>query len=261
MLTKQGSGTLAMNLANNTYTGGTILNGGVLQLGANSTVSGGTLAAGPLGTGTVFLASGTLQDDGAGRTLANAVNIAGNVTLGSAGSGGLTFGPQALTTANTVTLAGSPTISVTAPTTIADQITGGSLIKAGSGTLTLTAATNTYTGPTAVNGGSLVGTVANIPTAVTLANGANLTFNQGTNATLNNRISGAGSLTKAGAAALTLGAPNAYLGTTTISAGTLRLTAPVPDPGMIVHYTMDGPLGADCQRQHRSPMSAATEMS
>ena len=88
-----------------------------------------------------------------------------------------------------------------------------------------------------------MGTVANIPTAVTLANGANLTFNQGTTATLNIRISGAGSLTKAGASALTLGGPNAYLGTTTINAGTLQLTAPVPNPNMIAHYTMDGPLG------------------
>ena len=84
MLIKQGSGTLTMNLAGNTYSGGTNLAGGVLQLGASSTVSGGTLSAGPLGTGTVFLSGGTLQDDGAGRTLANAVNISGNVTLGSA---------------------------------------------------------------------------------------------------------------------------------------------------------------------------------
>ena len=125
LLTKLGSGTLAMNMASNTYAGGTILNGGVLQLGASSAISGGTLRAGPLGTGTVYLASGTLQDDGGGRTLANAVDITGSVTLASADSNGLTFGPQGLSTPNTVTLSGSPTITVTAPTTIADQITGG----------------------------------------------------------------------------------------------------------------------------------------
>ena len=135
-------------------------------------------------------------------------------------------------------------ICVTAPTTIADQITGSTLIKAGTGTLTLTAAANTYTGPTLVNGGSLLGTVANIPTAITLANGANVTFNQSTSATLNNRISGLGSLTKTGSAVLTLGTPNGYFGATTISAGTLRLTAAVPDPGLVVHYNMDGLLGA-----------------
>ena len=48
-LTKQGAGTLAINMANNTYSGGTSLAGGVLQIGANSTVSGGALVAGPLG--------------------------------------------------------------------------------------------------------------------------------------------------------------------------------------------------------------------
>ena len=66
----------------------------MLQVGASSTVSGGTLTAGPLGTGTVNLNGGTLQDGGAGYTLANAVNINGNVTLASAGAGGLTLGPQ-----------------------------------------------------------------------------------------------------------------------------------------------------------------------
>ena len=50
-LTKEGSGTLAMNMAGNTYSGGTGLGSGVLQIGANSTVSGGVLSSGPLGTG------------------------------------------------------------------------------------------------------------------------------------------------------------------------------------------------------------------
>ena len=244
MLNKQGSGTLAMNLANNTYNGGTNLSGGVLQLGANSTVSGGVLAAGPLGSGTVFLSSGTLQDDGAGRTLANAIRISGDVTLGSAGAGGLTFGPQGLSTPNTVTVVGAPTIDVTAPQPSPTKSPATRWSRRAPSTLTLTAATNTYAGPTVVNGGSLVGTVANIPTAITLANGGNVTFNQNSNATLNNRISGTGSLTKAGTAVLTLGAPNAYLGATAINAGTLRLTPPMPDPGLIVHYNMDGPPGA-----------------
>ncbi len=245
LLTKLGSGTLAMNTASNTYAGGTILNGGVLQLGASSAISGGTLRAGPLGTGTVYLASGTLQDDGGGRTLANAVDITGSVTLASADSNGLTFGPQGLSTPNTVTLSGSPTITVTAPTTIADQITGGALtlVMAGSGTVTLTASANTYTGPTSLSGGSLVGTVADLPTEISLANNANVTFNQNTARTLSNYIGGVGSLTKTGTAVLTMGAATAYLGPTAINAGTLRLTPAVPNPGLLIHCPMDGPLG------------------
>ena len=105
-LIKQGTGMLAMNMANNTYTGGTNLGGGVLQIGASSTVSGGTLVAGPLGTGPLNISGGTLQDGGAGYTLANAVDITGNVTLASAGADGLTFGSGLLPTPNTMTISG-----------------------------------------------------------------------------------------------------------------------------------------------------------
>ena len=139
-LTKEGSGTLAMNMAGNTYSGGTGLGGGVLQIGANSTVSGGVLASGPLGTGALTVSGGTLQDGGAGYTLANALNINANVTL--AGTGGLTFGPQTLATPNTITITGSPTLYVTAPTTFADSVIGSTLVKDGPSTLTLAAGTN-----------------------------------------------------------------------------------------------------------------------
>ena len=210
-LNKEGTGTLAMNMTNNTYSGGTNLNDGVLQIGASSTVSGGALSAGPLGTGTLNFNGGTLQDDGAGRTLANAVNINGNVTFASAGAGGLTLGPQTLSTPNTVTITGSPTIYVTAPTTIADQVAG-ALVKDGPGTLTLTAATNSLTGTTLVNGGSLVGTVANLVTPVTLANGGNVTFYVATDGTLNTPISGTGSLGKTGPGAADHWHPATVLG-------------------------------------------------
>ena len=44
-----------------------------------------------------------------------------------------------------MTIVGAPTIYVTAPTTIADPISGGTLVKAGSSVLTLTGS-NTYNG-------------------------------------------------------------------------------------------------------------------
>ena len=189
------------------------------------------------------LAGGTLQDGGAGDTLANAVNITGNITFGSAGSGSLTLGPQTLATPNTVAITGSPTIYVTAPTTVADQVTG-ALVKDGPSTLTLTAPTNTLTGTTLVNGGSLVGTVANLATPVTLANGANVTFYQAADATLTAPINGTGSLGKTGTGVLTLGGFNAYVGTTTINAGTLRLTTFIPNPGLTVDYKLAGTAGS-----------------
>ena len=238
---KQGTGTLAMNMPSNTYSGGTRLGGGVLQIGASSTVSGGALAAGPLGTGPLNFSSGTLQDSGGGYTLANAVNINGNVTFASAGSGGLTLGPQRLSTPNTVTITGSPTIYVTAPTTIADQVAG-ALVKDGPGTLTLTAATNSLTGTTLVNGGSLVGTLANLVTPVTVANGANVTFYQATDGTLSTPIVGTGSLGKTGPGTLTIGTLQPYSGITSITGGTLKLVAPTYQPALL-HLTMDGAVG------------------
>ncbi len=72
------------------------------------------------------LSSGTLQDDGGGRTLATAVIFNGNVTLASAGSTGVSFAPLGLAVPNVATMSNSPTITVTAPTTIADPIVGSS---------------------------------------------------------------------------------------------------------------------------------------
>ena len=128
-------------MTGNTYSGGTTLVGGILQIGADTTVGGGVVTSGPLGTGTLTLSGGTLQNDsGASRTLANAISILGNVTLGSAGANGLNLsGP------NTVTITGAPVITVAAPTTIGDQITGDTLVVAGPSTLTVTSAANNYT--------------------------------------------------------------------------------------------------------------------
>ncbi len=235
-LTKSGGGTLIIAMPNNTYSGSTNLTAGVLQIAADSTLSGGSLTSGPLGTGTLILSGGTLEDDGSGRTLVNPISVTGNVTLASGGAGGLTL------SGNTLAITGSPTITVAAPTTIGDQITGGSLVLAGASTLTLTAATNTYTGPTLVEGGSLVGNVANIPTAVTLSNNANVTFNQTSAGTLNVGVSGTGSLTQIGGSVLTLGPSLSYSGNTTVGSGTLQLGSGVLPT--VAHLPLDGTLGA-----------------
>ena len=132
------------------------------------------------------------------------------------------------------------------------------MVKDGPGTLTLTAATNNLTGTTLVNNGSLVGTVANLATPVTLANGANVTFYQATDATLTTPINGTGSLGKTGPGVLTLGALQQYSGVTTIGGGTLKLGAPAYQPALM-HLAMDGAIGPindgdpdpRCQRQRQ----------
>ena len=101
---------------------------------------------------------------------------------------------------------GGGTINVGGLATINSAITGtAGVTKIGAGTLTLGGA-NTYTGATTITAGGLVVTNA---------------FNNG------GLLSGAGNLTKQGegVVAFTLGTP-AYTGLTTVSAGTLRYTAP-----------------------------------
>ena len=105
----------------------------------------------------------------------------------------------------------------------------GSLTKMGSAVLTLSG-TNSFTGQALVSGGTLQGTTTSLPTAVMLANGANVTFNQASDATLTKAISGTGSLTKAGNGTLLVAAAASYQGSTIIDGGTLRVGLPSPGP-------------------------------
>ncbi|MFJ3483579.1 autotransporter-associated beta strand repeat-containing protein [Pseudomonas sp. NPDC090202] len=202
-LNKLDSGTLVLN-GNNSYSGGTLLNGGTLVVGNNNA----------LGSGTLTTATGTTLDSNTATTLNNAVDLAGNLTVG---------GSNALTLAGTVSGAGS-------------------LIKNGAASLTLSG-NNSYLGPTALNAGGLIlasntalgtgalnaaaNTTLDASTAVTVNNAVNLAGNLGVGGTadltLGGVVSGAGSLTKNGAAQLILNASNSYSGGTTLNAGKLVL--------------------------------------
>jgi len=133
----------------------------------------------------------------------------------------------------------------------------GTLVKDGAATLTLSGA-NTYTGATVISGGTLrlgaadalsdrtVVSLADVDGAafdihgydVTVAgltgggrNGGNVRLGSGTLTVANaddnlfaGVISGTGGLTKSGAATLTLSGNNTYIGDTSVTAGTLRVT-------------------------------------
>ena len=192
--------------------------------------------------GTFFLGGNAFAFTGATNSItqssSNAQSIANNITAST----------NSMVTL-TLTGAGSGTL------TLSGNITAGSgnrdyaIVKSGSSTFSLTG-TNTYTGGTTINGGTLI-----VNSASSLGTGT-LNLNAGTlevatgfttsrtivlgNAastirvdasqtyTVTSSISGAGGLTKTGAGILTLNgaANNTYTGTTTVNQGTLILAKP-----------------------------------
>ena len=233
-LTKTGTGTLTLSGAN-TYTGATTVSGGTLAVSATAGL--GTNAA-----GTTVATGGTLD-------LQNITGVDEALTL----SGGTLKTSTGTTTVVTnVVLGANSTVDVSGTgLTLANPIsgTGFGITKTGTGALTLSA-TNTYTGATIINGGTLVSGAADVipnASAVTVATGATWNLNNNTETigslagagtvslgsagltaggdntttTFSGGITGTGAFTKTGTGALTLSGANSYTGTTTISGGTL----------------------------------------
>ncbi|MFO1096899.1 MAG: autotransporter domain-containing protein [Xanthobacteraceae bacterium] len=178
----------------NTYTDVTNINGGTLLGGAANAFS--TASATTVNTG------GTLDLNNFNQTIGSLAG-AGNVTLGAA----------ALTT-------GGDNTSTTFSGGISG--TGGSLVKEGSGTLTLTGANN-YTGGTTISAGTLQlgngGASGSIVGDV--ANNATLAFNRSDALTFGGLISGTGSVQQIGTGTTILTNNNAYTGATAVNAGAL----------------------------------------
>ena len=131
----------------NTFTGGLTLSQGTFVMGNDAAAGTGTLTLGNAAATT----APTLQATAA-RTVANALNIAGNVNIG--GSNAFTFtGDTTLTGNNTVT----NTVATTFSGAIGQSAAGTSFTKAGSADMTFSGGTaNTFTGDLNVNEGKLI---------------------------------------------------------------------------------------------------------
>lgn len=160
-LTFSGNGAFLPNATTNLYTGGTILN-------ANAIVMPNT--AGSFGTGPITLNDKAILTAWAGtaRTLANSVNILGDVTLGYTGVTGGTLSTGALTLTGAVDLGGATrmiTVDTSRVTTLSGIVSNGVLTKTGAGTLTLSGA-NSFSGPLTVNNGILIADTATVATVL-----------------------------------------------------------------------------------------------
>lgn len=193
-LVKTDLGTLVLT-GNNSYTGGTAIDGGTLRVGSDDNLGAAT---------------GGLSFDGG--TLANSADVtSARATRLDAGGG--TFDIAADTV---LTLSGI----------ISGANAEATLTKTGAGTLTLTGE-NTYAGDTLVQAGTLqLGDGANrgsIENDITVADDTTLVFNRDDISVYNGVLSGAGEVKQSGAGTTVFTGDNSYTGLTTVADGALQL--------------------------------------
>jgi fibronectin-binding autotransporter adhesin len=210
------TGTVQLTSTTNSYTGGTIISGGTLNISSES-----VLPSGPL-----TISSGTLQA-GAPLTISRPIAIGGTID----------------TNGFNVTLSGALTAGNTGVSSFA-----GTLIKVGNGTLTLTG-NNTYAAETQIEmgvisvaadanlgavtaslilaGGTLQSTASfSTSRTVTAQSGTSSTIDtDGQTLTLTGTVNGQGTITKIGAGSLALAGTINYGGTVIVSAGLLGLAS------------------------------------
>lgn len=239
-LTKTDAGTWMLTNANNTYTGVTTINGGVLSV--SKLADGGQQSS--IGTSSneasnVVIGNGsTLRYTGAGDTTDRLFTLSQGVTyIESSGTGAIQFtntAPVTLagTAMRTIALGGTNMGNNTMGGTIADASASGktTLAKNDSGTWVLTG-DNTYTGNTVINDGNLVigngGTTGNAGAGNVIVDSATstLSINRGDAFDFNGTLSGPGSLAQIGAGTTRLTAADNSIGATTVSGGTLQVDA------------------------------------
>ncbi|EGK3404838.1 fibronectin-binding autotransporter adhesin ShdA [Salmonella enterica] len=217
-LVKTGTGELTLS-GDNTYSGGTTITGGTLtadhadSLGSGDIANSGVLQVGEGELKNTLSGSGSLVKTGTGELTLNGDNDY---------SGGTTIDDGVLIADNadslgTGAVANNGVLQV-GEGELKNTLSGtGSLVKIGTGELTLNG-DNTYSGGTTIDDGVLIADNADSLGTGAVANNGVLQVGEGE---LENTLSGAGSLVKIGTGELTLSGDNTYSGGTTISGGTL----------------------------------------
>ncbi len=237
VVTKSNAGSATLSIANY-YTGGTVINGGTLNINDALAIGTGTLSIANGGLGTTVAAGITLSTNNA-QIWAGSFSFSG-YTL-DMGTGG-------------ITMTGNPVITVNSGSLLeGGAINGGtsSLTKAGNGTLLLSGS-NSFTGGTNVNGGTLLlkGTNALAGGALTVSSGSidldgstqlvgdvrlsaggyigNGTISSSGSVSLDAGviaavIGGTGFVTKSNVGTVTLNQANTYSGGTFLKGGTLDI--------------------------------------
>ena len=219
-LTKQGDGTLILSNTGNDY-GDTEIDGGILA--AKDAASLGTGDVTIAENATLALSQGTLDNNvtGGGQIVKSGSDeliVTGDNTY----SGGTTITGGTLTADHADSL-GSGDIDNSGVLKVGEgdlenTLSGsGSLVKTGTGELTLSGG-NDYSGGTTIIGGTLTADHADSLGTGAVANSGVLQVGEGE---LENTLSGSGSLVKTGTGELTLSGDNSYSGATTITDGTL----------------------------------------
>ncbi|ECA6437068.1 fibronectin-binding autotransporter adhesin ShdA [Salmonella enterica subsp. enterica serovar Senftenberg] len=219
-LTKQGDGTLILSNTGNDY-GDTEIVGGILA--AKDAASLGTGDVMIAENATLALSQGTLDNNvtGEGQIVKSGSDEL-IVTGDNNYSGGTTISGGTLTadhadSLGTGAIANSSVLQV-GEGELENTLSGsGSLVKTGTGELTLSG-DNTYSGGTTITGGTLTADHADSLGSGDIDNSGVLQVGEGE---LENTLSGSGSLVKTGTGELTLSGDNTYSGDTTIADGTL----------------------------------------
>ncbi len=217
-LVKTGTGELTLS-GDNGYSGGTTITGGTLtadhadSLGSGAIANSGVLQVGEGELKNTLSGSGSLVKTGTGElTLSGDNDYSGGTTI----SGGTLTADHA-DSLGTGAIANSGVLQV-GEGELENTLSGsGSLVKTGSGELTLSG-DNGYSGGTTITGGTLIADNADSLGTGAVANSGVLQVGEGE---LENTLSGSGSLMKTGTGELTLRGDNSYSGTTTITDGTL----------------------------------------